>query len=127
MTNEGKQTNEAGSDGIPQQEGPAIAGSSGEESQADKAVPGTSVTRPANNANNELEWSKKHVSGHRTVRKPPRSVFRKTELIGIAPPAEPDDIRKARQRTLKNIRDPDGEVAYRSFEDSFRTFCLLTC
>jgi hypothetical protein len=55
-----------------------------------------------------------------------RTVFRKTELLGIAPPTEPDAIKKARQRTLKNIRDPDGEVAYRPFEDAFRDFtCSL--
>jgi len=66
------------------------------------------------------------MPGHRTVRKPAKSVFRKTELLGIAPPSEPDAIRKARQRTLKSIRDPDGEVAYRPFEDAFRDFvCSL--
>ena len=73
-----------------------------------------------------LQWARKHVPGHRTVHKPAKSVFRKTELLGIAPPSEPDEIKKARQRTLKNIRDPDGEVAYRPFEDAFRDFiCSL--
>jgi hypothetical protein len=123
MSNEGKQTNSAEPDGVPQQEGPAIAGSSCEESQADHTVLLTGAAGPANI---ELEWAKKHVPGNRTVHKPPKSVFRKTELLGIAPPAEPDAVRKTRQRTLKNIRDPDGEVAYRPFEDSFRTFiCSL--
>jgi hypothetical protein len=60
------------------------------------------------------------------VHKPARSVFRKTELLGIAPPTEPDAIKKVRQRTLRNIRDPDGTIAYRPFEDAFRDFtCSL--
>jgi hypothetical protein len=76
--------------------------------------------------NNELAWAKKHVPGHRTVHRPAKSVFRKTELLGIAPPTEPEAIKKARQRTLKNIRDPDGMIAYRPFEDAFRDFvCSL--
>jgi hypothetical protein len=123
MTNEGKQTNDAGSDGIPQREGPAIVGSSREVSQTDKAVP---VTGAAGPANDEPERAKKHATGHQTGGRKVKGVFRKTELLGIAPPAEPEENRKARQRTLKNIRDPDGEIAYRPFEDSFRTFvCSL--
>jgi hypothetical protein len=77
-------------------------------------------------ANDELAWAKKHVPGHRTTHRPAKSVFRKTELLGIAPPSAPDEIKKTRQRILKNIRDPDGEVAYRPFEDAFRDFtCSL--
>ena len=123
MTNEGKQTNNAGPDGIPQRENTGVPESSREVSQADHAAPGAGAAGPAKD---ELEWAKKHVPGKRTARRPARSVFRKTELLGIAPPTEPDAIKKARQRTMKNIRDPDGEVAYRMFEDSFRDFtCSL--
>jgi hypothetical protein len=123
MTNEGKQTNNAGPDGIPQRESTGVPEPSREVSQTDQPVP---VPKGAGPANEELAWARKHVQGHRTVRKPPKSVFRKTDLLGIAPPSEPDTIRKARQRTLKSIRDPDGEVAYRPFEDAFRDFvCSL--
>ena len=124
MTNEGKQTNNAGPDGIPQRENTGVPESSREVSQADHAAPGAGAAGPAND---KTEWAKKHVPGKRTVCKPaPRTVFRKTELLGIAPPTEPDAIKKARQRTLINIRDPDGEIAYRPFEDSFRAFvCSL--
>jgi hypothetical protein len=97
--------------------------SSREVSQADHAVPAPERTGPAGE---ELEWARKHARGRRAVRKPAKTVFRKTELLGIAPPSEPVAIKKVRQRTLKNIRDPDGEVAYRMFEDSFRDFtCSL--
>ena len=123
MTNDGKQTNNAGSSGIPSRESTGIAGPSREVWQTDNAMPVPKGTGPAND---ELEWAKRHVPGHRTVHQPPKTVFRKTELLGIAPPTGPDEIRKARQRTLKNIRDPDGEVAYRRFEDAFRDFiCSL--
>jgi hypothetical protein len=123
MTNDGKQTDNAGPCGIPLRESTGITGPSREVSQTDNTVPGTGVTRPAND---ELTWAKKHMSGHRTVHQSPKAVFRKTELLGIAPPTGPDEIKKARQRTLKNIRDPDGLVAYRRFEDAFRDFiCSL--
>lgn len=123
MSEEGKQPEVAGSKGIPQRESTGVPVPSCEVSQNDHAVPGPEGTGPAHE---ELAWARKHVQGHRTVRKPARSVFRKTELLGIAPPSEPGTIRKARQRTLKSIRDPDGEVAYRPFEDAFRDFvCSL--
>jgi hypothetical protein len=123
MTNDGKQTNNAGSSGIPLRESACIAGPSREVSQTDNAVPVPKGTGPAND---ELAWAKKHIPGHRTVHQPPKTVFRKTELLGIAPPTGPNEIKKARQQTLKNIRDPDGEVAYRRFEDAFRDFiCSL--
>jgi hypothetical protein len=123
MTNEGKQTNNAGPDGIPLREKTGVPEPSREVSQADNAVP---VPEGTGLVNDELEWARKHVPGKRTVRKPARSVFRKTELLGIAPPSTPDEVKKARQRTLRIIRDPDGEVAYRMFEDSFRDFtCSL--
>jgi hypothetical protein len=123
MTNNGKQVNNEGSSGIPLRERAGIAGPSREVSQTDHAAPGTGVTGPAND---ELAWAKMHVSGNRTVHRPTKTVFRKTELLGIAPPTGPDEIKKARQRTLKNIRDHDGEVAYRRFEDTFRDFiCSL--
>ena len=124
MTNEGKQTNNAGPEGIPQRENTGVPEPSREVSQADHAMPVPEGNGPANE---ELQWAKKHVPAKRTVHKPvPKSVFRKTELLGIAPPSAPDEIKKARQRTLRIIRDPDGEVAYRMFEDSFRDFtCSL--
>ena len=124
MTNEGKQTNNAGPDGVPQRENTGVPEPSREVSEADHTVPVPGGNGPATE---ELEWAKKHVPGKRTVHKPvPKSVFRKTELLGIAPPSTPDEMKKARQRTLRTIRDPDGEVAYRMFEDSFRTFtCSL--
>jgi len=147
MTNEGKQTNDTGSGEIPQQESPAGAGPSREVPQEDKAAPKVSAAGPAHEvaptrlntlnagvpkagvtgpANDKPEQAKKHVSGHQATRRPAKGVFRKTERLGIAPPAEPEEFKKARQRTLKNIRVPDGEIAYRPFEDSFRTFvCSL--
>jgi len=123
MTNNGKQADNAGSGRIPQRENTGIAGPSREVSQTDTTGPVKGATGPVND---ELAWAKKHVPGHRTVHRPAKSVFRKTELLGIAPPTEPEAIKKARQRILKNIRDPDGEVAYRPFEDAFRDFtCSL--
>ncbi|MCK9579514.1 MAG: hypothetical protein M0Q92_03565 [Methanoregula sp.] len=116
------ETRDAGSDGIPLRDSTGIAVPSREVSQIDNTAP----VPLAREENDELEWARKHVPGNRTVRRSAKSVFRKTELLGIAPPVEPEEIKKVRQRTLKNIRDPDGEVAYRSFEDSFRTFvCSL--
>jgi hypothetical protein len=124
MSEDGKQPEDAGSKGIPERESPGgVPEPSREVSQTDHPLPVPEGIRPANE---ELEWARKHVSGRRTVRKPAKSVFRKTELLGIAPPSEPDTIKKARQRTLKSIRDPDGDVAYRPFEDAFRDFvCSL--
>jgi hypothetical protein len=123
MTDDEKKANITGPDGIPLRESPDSAGSSREVSQGEHAVPGADA---AGSANKEPEGAKKHVPGKRTARRPAKTVFRKTELLGIAPPAEPDAIKKARQRTLRNIRDPDGEIAYRTFEDSFRDFtCSL--
>ncbi len=123
MTEKGKQTKDAGSEGTPQRENTGVPEPSRPVSQTDHAVPVPEGTGPANE---ELEWARTHVPGHRTKHQPAKSVFRKTELRGIAPPSEPDAIKKARQRILKNIRDPDGEVAYRMFEDSFRDFtCSL--
>jgi hypothetical protein len=119
MTNNGKQADNAGSGRIPQRESTCIAGPSREVSQTDNTGPVRGTTGPVND---EPEWAEKHMPGHR----PAKSVFRKTELLGIAPPTEPEAIKKARQRILKNIRDPDGEVAYRPFEDAFRDFtCSL--
>lgn len=123
MTNERKETNDAGSGAIPQQENPAGAGPSREVPQENKAVPGAGAAGPAND---ELEWAKKHMPGHRKAGRQVKGVFRKTELLGITPPAEPDAVRKARQRTKKNLNDPGGAIAYRLFEDSFRDFiCSL--
>lgn len=123
MTEKGKQTKEAGSEGTPQRENTGVPELSRPVSQTDHAMPVPEGTGPANA---ELEWARMHLPGHRTKHRPAKSVFRKTELRGIAPPSEPDAIKKSRQRTLKNIRDPDGEVAYRMFEDSFRDFtCSL--
>jgi hypothetical protein len=123
MTNDEKKANDAGPGGVPLRDSTGIAGPSREVSQTDNAVPGAGAAGPVND---ELKWAKKHVPGKRTVRKPARPVFRKTELLGIAPPTEPEAIKKARQRTMKNIRDPDGTIAYRPFEDAFRDFvCSL--
>jgi hypothetical protein len=123
MTNNETKANDAGPEGIPQRENPGVPEPSRIVSQADNAVP---VPEGTGAANEELKWAKKHVTGKRTVRRPAKTVFRKTELLGIAPPSTPDEVKKARQRTLRTIRDPDGEVAYRMFEDSFRDFtCSL--
>jgi len=124
MTEKGKQTGDAGSEGTPLRENTGVPEPSRTVSQTDHAEPVPEGTGPANE---ELEWAKKHVPGKRTVHKPaPRSVFRKTELNGIAPPSTPNEIKKARQRTMKNIRDPDSAIAYRPFEDAFRDFtCSL--
>lgn len=123
MTNEGKQTNNAGSGAIPQQESPAGAGPSREVPQENKAVPGAGAAGPVDD---ELEWAKKHVPGHRKAGRRVKGVFRKTELLGNAPPAEPDAARKARQRTKKNLNNPGSAIAYRPFEDAFRDFvCSL--
>jgi hypothetical protein len=123
MTDYGKQTRDAGSAGIPQRDSTGSTGPSREVSNTDHAVPVTERTGPADE---ELAWARKHVPGNGTARRPAGSVFRKTELLGIAPPSEPDAIRKARQRTLKRIRDPGGTIAYRPFEDTFRNFvCSL--
>lgn len=123
MTNEGKRENDTGPGRIPLRDGTGIQEPSREVSQADQSAPGTGT---AGAANEELEWAKKHVHGRRAIRKPARSVFRKTELLGIAPPSEPDVIKKTRQRILKKIRDPDSDVLYRPFEDAFRDFvCSL--
>jgi len=121
MTEDGKQTRDAGPEGILQRESTGVPGPSREVSQTDHTV-----SEGSGSANDEPERARKHMPGHRTVRKPAKSVFRKTELLGIAPPSEPEGIKKVRQRTLKSIRDPDGEVAYRPFEDAFRDFvCSL--
>ena len=123
MTNEGKQTNNAGPEGIPQRGNTGVPEPSRTAPQADHAMPVPEGNGPVND---ELEWARKHVPGKRTKQRPAQSVFRKTELRGIAPPTEPYAIKKSRQRILKNIRDPDGEVAYRVFEDAFRDFtCSL--
>jgi hypothetical protein len=123
MTDYGKQTRDAGSAGIPQRDSTGITGSSREVSNTDQAVPGTERTGLADE---ELAWVRKHVPGHGTASRPAKSVFRKTQLLGIAPPIEPDAIKKARRRTLKSIRDPGGTIAYRPFEDMFRNFvCSL--
>ena len=124
MSEDEKQPEDAGSKGIPERESTGgVPGPSREVAQTDHPVPVPEGTGPANE---ELAWARKHVQGHHTVRKPAKPVFRKTELLGIAPPSEPEGIKKARQRTLKSIRDPDGEVAYRPFEDAFRDFvCSL--
>jgi hypothetical protein len=123
MSENGKPTGDAGSEGIPQRVRAGIPEPYREVSQTDQTVPVPEGTRPMND---ELNWARKHVPSHRMVRKPAKSVFRKTELLGIAPPSEPEAIKKARQRTLKSIRDPCGEVAYRPFEDAFRDFvCSL--
>lgn len=123
MSEDRKQTGDAGSEGIPRRENTGVPAPSRTVSQTDHAVPVPVGTGPVNE---ELEWARKYVHGSRTVSKPARSVFRKTELLGISPPSEPDAIKKARQRTLRNIRDPDGTIAYRPFEDAFRDFtCSL--
>ncbi len=123
MTDDEKKADITGSNGILLRECTDNAGSSREVSRTDHAAPGAGAAGPVNG---ELEWAKKHVPGKRTARRPAKTVFRKTELLGIAPPTEPDAIKKARQRTLRTIRDPDGEIAYRTFEDSFRDFtCSL--
>ena len=123
MTDYGKQTRDAGSAGIPQRDRIGSTGPSREVSNTDQTVPGTERTGPADE---ELTWARKHVPGHGTVGQTAGSVFRKTELLGIAPPSEPGAIKKARQRTLKRIRDPGGTIAYRPFEDAFRNFvCSL--
>jgi hypothetical protein len=123
MTEDGKQTRDAGSEEIPQRESSGISEPSREVSDTDHPMPATEKTTPADD---ELAWARKHVPGHRTVHRPAKTVFRKTELLGIAPPTEPDAIKKTRQRILKNIRDPDGMIAYRPFEDAFRDFtCSL--
>jgi hypothetical protein len=123
MTDYGKQTRDAGSEEIPQRDGTGIPGPSRTVTQTDHTAPVPVGTGPADEG---LAWARKHVPGNGTVRRPARTVFRKTELLGIAPPSEPDAIRKARQRTLKSIRDPGGTIAYRPFEDAFRDFvCSL--
>lgn len=89
----------------------------------DHTVPGTERTGPAEE---ELDWARKHVPGHGKEHRKVKSVFRKTELWGIAPPSTPAEIKKARQRTMKNLKDPGGVIAYRPFEDAFREFvCSL--
>jgi len=123
MTDNEKKADDEGSGGIPLRESTGIAVPSSDVSQTDHAIPRPGVTGIAND---ELEWAKKHVPGKRAVRRPARTVFRKTELLGIAPPSTPDGIKKTRQRTMKTIRDPDGAIAYRPFEDAFRDFvCSL--
>jgi hypothetical protein len=124
MTEARKQSGDAGSEGTPQRENTGVPELSRPVSQTDHAVPEPEGTGPAND---ELEWAKKHMPGRRSVYKSvPQSVFRKTELHGIAPPSTPGGIKKARQRTMKNIRDPDSAIAYRPFEDAFRDFtCSL--
>ncbi len=124
MSEERTQSGDAGPEGIPQRENSGVPEPSRTVSHNDQALPAPGGSGPANE---ELAWAKKHRPGRQTVRRPvPGSVFRKTELLGIAPPSTPDAIKKARQRTMRNIRDPNGEVAYRMFEDSFREFtCSL--
>jgi len=55
-----------------------------------------------------------------------KSVFRKTELHGTAPPSTPDEHKRIRRRTMQNLKAPDGSVAYGPFESAFRDFiCSL--
>ena len=123
MTNEGKQENDTGPGGIPLRDGTSIPEHPREVSQTEHAVPDRDS---GGQENEELRWARKHVPCKRMTQKPVKSIFRKTELLGIAPPTEPVAIKKARQRTLKKIRDPDGGTAYRPFEDAFRDFvCSL--
>jgi hypothetical protein len=123
MTDTGKQTGDTGSNAIPLQGGPGFTGPSREVSHTDTTAP---VPEGSGTADEELAWARKHVPGHGTTHRPAKTVFRKTELLGIAPPIEPDAIKKARKRTLKSIRDPGGTIAYRPFEDMFRNFvCSL--
>jgi len=123
MSEKGKPTGDAGPEGIPQRDSAGIPEPSREEAKTEQAVAGP---ERSGTADEELAWARKHVPGHRTVRRKTRSVFRKTELLGIAPPSTPEEIKKARQRTMKNLKDPGGVIAYRPFEDAFREFiCSL--
>lgn len=122
MTGKDKETERPGSSGIPQRDRSGVPEPSQEVSQNDPAVPGTAKTGPADE---ELAWARKHVPGPGTVGRK-TGVFRKTELRGIAPPSTPEEIKKARQRTMKTLKDPGGVIAYRPFEDAFREFiCSL--
>lgn len=80
--------------------------------------------------NEELEWARRHVPDDgpagRPASHPVRNVFRKTELHGTVAASTPDEIRKARRRTLQNLKRPDSVISYQPFEAAFRDFvCSL--
>lgn len=123
MTEKTYQPMIAGSPGIITQGKDGVAMPSREVSQRDQVPSGADC---AGRENEELEWARRHMPGHPAAVRPVRSVFRKTELHGAAPPSTQDERRKARGRTLRSLNDPDGTVPYRPFETAFRDFiCSL--
>lgn len=75
---------------------------------------------------NELRWAQRHVPGDAPAFRPVHNVFRKTELLGTSPEKTPDEARKVRSRTLRNLKDPGSEISCHSLDVSFRDFiCSL--
>lgn len=72
--------------------------------------------------NDELQWARHHVPGDAPAFRPVHNVFRKTELLGTSPEKTPDEARKVRSRTMRNLKDPGSEISCHSLDVSFRDF-----
>lgn len=76
--------------------------------------------------NDELRWAQHHVPGDAPAFRPVHNVFRKTELLGTSPEKTPDESRKVRSRSLRNLKDPGSEISCHDLDASFRDFiCSL--
>jgi len=76
--------------------------------------------------NDELRLAQHHVPDDAPAFRQVRKVLQKTKLLGTSPEKTPDEARKARSRTLRNLKDPGSEVSCQDLDTSFRDFiCSL--
>jgi hypothetical protein len=107
-------------EGNPGQESDDIApGTPGRVTERDENAPGAAGA--GQEPDEELSWAKRHVPKEPGMH-PERTVFRKTELHWTMPVFTPDDARKIRQRTIKNLKGPGATILYQPFEKAIRDF-----
>lgn len=84
------------------------------------ASPDASTSRTKES--NELQWARRHVPEDAPAFRPVQNVVRKTELLGTSPIKTPDEARKIRSRTMRNLKDPGSDISCHSLDASFRDF-----